>query len=108
MMTRAFGIIRLLLAVAVFASAFAFVRAGAFAAILVAIPLAGLVLVVRKRHVGAMLRAGVSSLTGVAVSFMLCPMVLPSCQACDRLRDMIAGAVAGWIIGVVFFDKQAR
>lgn len=102
--TFSFGIVRLLLVVAVFAVVFAATKplgsVGILIGLLISLPISGIVLVARRDHTAAIIWSVVSSALGMFVAAMFCPAVHPPHEPGDEFRYMIFGAIVGWTIGI--------
>ncbi|MFZ1933627.1 MAG: hypothetical protein WCB27_10340 [Thermoguttaceae bacterium] len=106
-----FTIPRLLLVAAVFTAAFWLVKLlglpwSILAALLVAIPLSGIVLVAKERDAEPIIRLLFYCGLGMFVGWAFCPRVRPPYEPGDEFRSMIIGAVGGaiiaWILNTIF------
>ena len=106
-----FSILRLSLIAVVFAVAFWFTSPlglllGISSAILVAVPLSGIVMIARPRDVMPMIRLLFYCGLGMFVGWASCPIVRPPYESGDEFRYMIIGAIIGaviaWILNELF------
>jgi hypothetical protein len=103
-MSFKFLLFRLLLIVVVFAMALWFSAPfglwGILRAVVVAVPLSGIVLLARECDVIPVIRLVVFCGLGTFVGEMFCPRIRPPYEPGDEIVHMIVGAFIGWLVGL--------